>query len=177
MKKRIIIITVILAILLSITLIIAVFSDGFQKSILTGKIYYPQNVYEEIWNLVLIEKNTRNQTVLTSATKDAYVDFDFGIEFVGVRIPECNVTISLDRTVGNEELFFRFFSDNGNCWTFAYSYETKTLYGNTAFPSRMESFLTDYFKWCENDTDFTSGFSSDELGDYTYKCVNSIYDR
>ena len=77
MKKRLIIV---LVAFLSIALLITAFTGGFTKGVLSGKIYRPQNVYEEIWNLVLIEQHTRNQTVLTASTKDAEVDFDFGFD-------------------------------------------------------------------------------------------------
>lgn len=172
MKKRIVIIS---TILLSIFLLIAFFTGGFRKGIISGKIYRPQNVYEEIWNLVLIEQHTEKQTVLTSSTKDAYVDFDFGFHFVGVIIPECNVTISWWKNDGKMALSFMFPLDNGEYAHFIYSYETKTLFGDTDFSYLTDKFLTDYFEWCETATDFSSEYSIKELGVYTFQYENPIY--
>ena len=178
MKKWIIItITAVLSIILFMALIITVSTGGFKKSILTGRIYCPQNVYEEIWNLVLAEQHTRNQTVLTSATKDAYEDFDLGIHFVGIHIPECNVTISWHRTEGVKELSFQFPLDRGKYTQFIYNYETKTLFGNTDFSYLMDNFLMDYFEWCEDATEFSSSYSADELGVYIFQYANPIYNR
>ena len=178
MKKWIVIVlSVILSTALLITLVIAVFTGGFKKGIFTGKIYRPQNVYEEIWNLVLIEQYTSNRTVLTSATKDAEEDFDFGIEFVGIHIPECNVTISWYRADGVKELSFLFPLGKGKYTRFVYNYETKTLFGDADFSYLMENFLMDYFEWCEVATDFSSGYSAEFLGEFTFKYANPIYNR
>ena len=172
MKKRLIIVFVAF---LSIALLITVFTGGFTKSVLSGKIYRPQNVYEEIWNLVLIEQHTRNRTVLTSSTKDAEVDFDFGIEFVGIHIPECNVTISW-RSAG-EELSFLFPLGQGEYVNFIYNYKTKILFGDADFSYIMENFLTDYFEWCKVASDFSSGYSAESLGDAAFQYVNPIWER
>lgn len=172
MKKRLIIVFVAF---LSIALLITVFTGGFTKSVLSGKIYRPQNVYEEIWNLVLIEQHTRNQTVLTSSTKDAEVDFDFGVEFVGIHIPECNVTIGWESE--GKELFFLFPLGQGEYAHFIYNYETKILFGDADFSYIMENFLTDYFEWCKAASDFSSGYSAESLGDAAFQYVNPIWER
>ena len=98
--------SLLLSTLLLTALLTVYFTNGFTKNILSGKIYRPQNVYEEIWNLVVTEEYTKKQTVLTTSTKDADVDFDFGFEFVGIHIPECNVTIGWWDTNGDTELSF-----------------------------------------------------------------------
>lgn len=172
MKKRMIIV---LIAILPIVLIITVFLGGFTKGVLSGKIYRPQNVYEEIWDLVLIEQYTRDQTVLTSSTKDAEVDFDFGSEFVGIHIPECNVTIGWETE--REELFFLFPLGKGEYAHFIYNYETKILFGDTDFSYLMDNFLTDYFEWCEFAPDFSSGYSTDSLGNFAFQYKNPIYNR
>ena len=172
MKKRLIIA---LVAFLSIALLITVFTGGFTKGVLSGKIYRPQNVYEEIWNLVLIEQYTRNQTVLTSSTKDAEEDFDLGYDFVGIHIPECNVTINWRS--GGEELSFLFSLRQGGYVNFVYNYKTKILFGDADFSYIMENFLTDYFEWCEAASDFSSGYSAEYLGDATFQYVNPIWER
>ena len=62
MKKWIIVtlMSLILSTLLLTALLTVYFTNGFTKNILTGKIYRPQNVYEEIWNLVVTEEHTKN---------------------------------------------------------------------------------------------------------------------
>ena len=65
MKKWIIILLIILLLVALLTICI---TGGFTKNILTGKIYHPQNVYEEIWNLVVAEEFRAEQTVLTTST-------------------------------------------------------------------------------------------------------------
>lgn len=133
MKKWIIFV---LAILLLTALLTMHFTSGFTKNVISGKIYRPQNVYEEIWNLVVTEEHTTKQTVLTTSTKDADVDFDFGYEFVGIHIPECNVTIGWWNNTEDTELSFLFsnrLDGDGDYVHFVYNYKTKTLFGNTEF--------------------------------------------
>lgn len=173
MKKWIIVISVAV---LSVALIIMVVTGGFTKNILTGKIYRPQNVYEEIWNLLLIEEHTTNKTVLTSSTKTAEEDWDFGIDFVGIHIPECNVTISWERS-NRRELSFLLSLGKGEYVHFIYNYETKTLFGDTEHSYLMENFLTDYFAWCEAASDFSSDFSAESLGEFVFRYENPIYNR
>ena len=177
MKKWIIFV---LAILLLTALLTVYFTSGFTKSVLSGKIYRPQNVYEEIWNLVVTEAHTTKQTVLTTSTKDANVDFDFGFEFVGIHIPECNVTIGWWNTTENTELSFLFSSHldgDGDHVHFVYNYKTKTLFGNTEFSFLLENFLKDYFQWCEASTDFSSDYSIESLGDIPFQYVNPLWVR
>lgn len=177
MKKRTIIVCT--AILL-LAILITALTGGFTKGILSGKIYRPQNVYEEIWNLVLTEEHTRNQTVLTTATKDAYVDTDFGFEFVGVYIPECDVMIGWRFTNGARELSFFFLSrpdGDGDYVNFLYNYETKTLFGNEEFSFLLENFLQDYFQWCEDSADFSSDYSIESLEDVPFQYINPLYLR
>lgn len=166
---------IVLIALLSIALILTVLTAGFTKGILSEKIYRPQNVYEEIWNLVLTEQHTGNQTVLTSSTNDTVVDFDFGYEFVGIHIPECNVTVGWESE--GEELFFLFPLEHGEYAHYIYNYDTKTLFGDADFNYLIENFLTDYFEWCEESSDFTSGYSAESLGCFTFQYENPIYNR
>ncbi len=174
MKKWMIII---LTATLSIVLVVTVLTGGFTKGVLSGKIYRPQNVYEEIWNLVLIEQYAHDRTVLTASTKGAEVDFDFGFEFVGIHIPECNVTISWWRFGAGKELSFLFPLGQGEYAHFVYNYETKTLFGDREFSYLMDHFLADYFVWCEAATDFASGYSTEALGDFAFRYENPLWKR
>lgn len=171
MKKRLIIVlSVVLAVVLAVVLCITAVTDGFTKGKISGKIYRPRNVYEEIWNLVLTEQYTGKQTVLTTATKDAYVDFDF-VSFVGVYIPESNTSIHWDWEQGKREgiRFSVYLGDRKNVH-FTYNYETKTLSGETDFSYLKDMFLTNYFEWCKASSDFSSAYAIDELGDVTFQC-------
>lgn len=158
---------VVLVILLLTTLLTVCVTGGFTKNLFTGKIYRPRNVYEEIWNMVVTEQHTRKQTVLTTSTEDAEADFDFGYHFVGVHIPECNMTIGWETT--GEELFFSFPLGKGVYARFIYNYEAKTLYGNTIHSYLMDRFLTNYFEWCEAASDFSSRYDAKHLGDFAFR--------
>lgn len=177
MKKWIIILLIILLLVALLTICI---TGGFTKNILTGKIYHPQNVYEEIWNLVVAEEFRAEQTVLTTSTNNAAVDFDLGIDFVSIHIPDCNVSIGWRSTNGNTELSFLFSSrvdGDVDRIHFLYNYETKTLFGDTEFSYLLENFLVDYFQWCENSTDFSSNYSVESLGDIPFQYINPIWKR
>ena len=119
MKKRLLII---LISVLSAVIILARFTNGFRKGEFSGKIYSPDNVYEEIWNLFVTEEHSRNKTVLTSSTEDAYEDWDFGFEFVGVYIPECD--FSINWATYEEEIEFSFWYEETD-FHFIYDYKTK----------------------------------------------------
>jgi len=176
---------IILAVILSITLNIAVFggvfailTQGFTKGVLTDKIYRPQNVFEEIWNLLLVEERTSKQTVLTTGTKDAYVDTDLGFDFVGVYIPENRASIHWYRpTGGGKELKLLYDSRQVGDIQYIYNYETKTLYSDGDFSYLLNYFLAHYFNWCAVDPNFSSNFSKDHLGYYSYQYVNPIWQR
>lgn len=176
MKKwMIIVLAVILSVVITLLAIVLALTGGFTKGVISNWIYRPQNVYDEIWNLLLTEEYTRNKTVLTSATKDAEEDWDLGIDFVGIHIPECSTTVCWWRNDG-KELAFLFYGEESDAM-FIYNYETKTLYGDADFSYLMENFLEDYFQWCADDPDFSSGYSLDSLGKHTFEYVNPIWTR
>ena len=171
MKKWLLIV---LSAILLVTLIIAHFTEGFQKNTFTGRLYTPENVYEEIWNLFVIEEHTRNKTILTSSTEDAYEDWDLGFDFVGVYIPQYNFSINWETY--QKEIGFSFWYKETDVH-FIYDYETKTLYGDNEFSFLMDNFLIHYFEWCAEGSDFSSEYSADSLGDFTFKYVNPLYMR
>ena len=169
-KKR----CIILIGILLIALLVTIFAGGFHKGLLFGKIYRPQNVYEEIWNLVIQEQRGTGPTVLTATTQNAVVDYDFGV-FVAVQIPACNVAIAWEEK--GAELLFLFGLETGGWTSFIYNYKTKTLFGDMDLSYLMENFLADYFAWCENNAAFSSGYATDALGDFTFQYVNPIWKR
>lgn len=145
-----------------------------------GQISDPKNVHEEIMNLVYIEQYTSRQTILTTSTADAHVDFDFGIEFCGVIIPQNDILIKWEQhREGEELLYFLSYGATGErkYVEFIYNRDSKILYGDAELSHLIDNFLIDYFTWCEDSEDYSSKFSLDNLGDFTYKYVNPIYDR
>ena len=155
-------------------MILAFFTNGFQKGKLSGKIYAPDNVYEEIWNLYVIEEYTNTKTVLTSSTEGSFEDWDLGFDFVGVYIPEYD--FSINWKTYHEEIGFSFWYEETDVH-FIYDYKSKTLYGDTEFSYLLDNFLIHYFEWCAANADYSSHYSVDSLGDFTFKYVNPIYMR
>ena len=83
MKKKIIIfIAVIITIIVVATLTL---TNMFTKGVITGKLYRVDNVYEEIYNMVIAERNGA-ETVLTTSIEGSEVDYDLGC-FGHVNIP------------------------------------------------------------------------------------------
>ena len=83
MKKKIIIFsTVTIAI---IVVAVLALTNKFTKGVITGKLYQVDNVYEEIYNMVISERNG-TRTVLTTSVEGSEVDYDFGF-FSSINIP------------------------------------------------------------------------------------------
>ena len=148
------------------------------------KISQPQNVYEEIWNLLLVEEKMKGQkkTVLTASTEGAEAEYDWREgpdSFHYLDIPECKVYLSWEVVNGEQELQFWFApsSKYGKGKGFIYNRTTNTLYGNTEHSYILENFLEDYFKWCEDSEDFSSDYSMESLGDVTFQYTKDIEDR
>ncbi len=146
-------------------------TEGFTRGVLSDQIYRPQNVFEEIWNLVASEENGR-ATVLTLGSEDGYVDYDLGV-FDHIDIPECDIVLCRD---SGDELRFQFRLDKGGYVIFIYDYKTKTLYGDNDKKYLAEHFLGSYFGWCRKD-EFTSSYYEENFGRYSFKYANPIYDR
>jgi hypothetical protein len=83
MKKKIIIFSAV--IITIIVVAILVLTNMFTKGVITGKLYRVDNVYEEIYNMVISERNGF-QTILTTSIEGSEVDYDFGC-FEQVNIP------------------------------------------------------------------------------------------
>jgi hypothetical protein len=159
MKKRILIALLCLILVLSVILAL---TGGFTKGVLSEYIYFPRNVYEEIWNLVLSEE--RGCATVLTYPESAYVDCDLGM-FQNIQIPSCNVVLSWW-----DGLSFLFWTDKGNYIHYVYDYRTQTLTADTELAYLTEQFLRDYFQWCETSPDFSSKFSLENLGECFYQC-------
>ena len=172
MKKRILIaVAIFLSAAVLIVAAASFLTEGFTRGLLSRRIYRPQNVYEEIWNLMLTEKTSGTKTILTTGTEDAYEDWDLGIDFVGIYIPSSNASIHLHSLNKGRDyaLVFRLWIDGQKSSTFVYDYQTKTLSADADSVPLMEHFLADYFAWCEADPDFDSDYSAEDLGDFTFR--------
>lgn len=78
-------------ILASLSGAVLFFTNGFSVGRITGKVYNAQNVYDEIWNLMIREKRGE-KTVLTDSS-GAGASFEFGT-FSYIDIPECKANLS-----------------------------------------------------------------------------------
>lgn len=163
----------VIALLVSILIILVscLLTEGFTRGVFSDQIYRPQNVFEEMWNLVASEENGR-ATVLTLGSEDGYVDYDLGM-FDHIDIPECDIVLCRD---SGDELRFQFCPDKGGYVIFIYDYKAKTLYGDNDKEYLAEHFLESYFGWCRK-AGFKSSYSKDDLGKYSFKYANPIYDR
>ena len=168
MKKKIIIfIAVIITIIVVATLAL---TNMFTKGVITGKLYRVDNVYEEIYNMVISERNG-SQTILTTSIEGSEVDYDFGF-FEHVNIPvndEYAVVLSF---VNQDELGIWIFESNNfeNNGTrrksslYVYNYQSNTLYGNREEAHLIEIFISPYYSWIGN----KEKFNLDNHGNYTF---------
>lgn len=156
------------------------------KGIFTNHIYFPRNVYEEIWNMLAAEERGKT-TPLTTAADDAeevwyedpYTGGWDGQSFSSIQYRNTKRRINWRESYKYEKVLLEFHC-NAN-WPdereteFGYDFETKTLYGTKEEAWVVENFLTDYFRWCEEDSDFESAFSMEDLGDFHYQKVESLF--
>lgn len=162
MKKKIVIISAV-AITVIVFAVLAL-TNMFTKGVITGKLYRVDNVYEEIWNMVISEKNG-TQTILTTSIEGSDVDYDLGC-FQQVNIPindEYNVALSFYR----DELCVWLFeknSKNHDAACYVYNYQTNTLYGNQEEAHLIDKFTSLYYSWVGND----GKFNSENHGAYTF---------
>jgi hypothetical protein len=166
-KKKIIISAV--AIILIVVAILAL-TNMFTKGVITGKLYSVDNVYEEIYNMVISERNGV-QTILTTSIEGAEIDRDFGF-FEQVNIPvndEYDVALFFDN---QDELGILIFENNNfeNNGTrrksslYIYDYQSNTLYGDREEAHLIEIFILTYYSWIGSD----GKFNSENPGEYTF---------
>ena len=162
MKKKIVIISAV-AITVIVFAVLAL-TNMFTKGVITGKLYRVDNVYEEIWNMVISEKNG-TKTVLTTSMEGSDVDYDFGF-FEQVNIPvngEYHVALSF---YDDELTIWLFDNDNENHddALYVYNYESNTLYGDQEESHLFDNFTSLYYSWVGSDRKF----NSENQGDYTF---------
>ncbi len=171
MKRKIKITVALVIVALLIILPTLWLTNCFTKSKLTRKIYRPDNVYEEIWNLY-VKEQFGGDTVLTTSKENSEAQYEFG-QFMYIRIPDYSMIISWE----SRTLAFDFFTDDERILVkFLYDYETKTLYGEEEFEYFAENFLQHYLEWNKEETKY----SLDNLGNVDFQYVeyaNSIYSK
>ena len=163
MKKK-----TIVFIAVTITLIfvaILALTNTFTKGVITGKLYRVDNVYEEIYNMVIAEKNG-TQTILTTSIENSEVDYDFGC-FENISIPvndEYSVVLSF---YNQDDLCIHIFKNNStdrSSSLYVYDYQSNTLYGNQDEAYLIEIFMMPYYSWAGNN----GKFNLDDHGNYTF---------
>lgn len=162
MKKRIVIAVVVVAVLVTSTLVL---TNGFTRGCITGRLYREENVWEEIWNPVASEKHG-TPTALTTSTEGSEVVFEFGnFEQVYIALSDgCSVSLSFLREDGLCIWLRETDGEQRTATLYTYDYRSNTLYGE-----REETYLTDrllprYFVWAGED----SGYSPEDLGEYRF---------
>ena len=168
MKRKIKITVTLVIVALLIILPTLWLTNCFTKSKLTSKIYRPENVYEEIWNLVVLEQ-FGGETVLTTSTEESYEKYNLG-GFEHIVIPEYNMSISWEYQPYKMLLIY-FCNVGGECAGFLYDYETNTLYGEADFEYFAEHFLQHYLEWNKEETKY----SLDNLGNANFQYVESVF--
>ena len=171
MKKKIIIFIVVTIVTITLIFVaILALTNIFTKGVITGKLYRVDNVYEEIYNMVISERNG-TQTILTTSIKNSEVDYDFG-RFESISIPvndEYSVVLSF---YNQDELCIWIFENNNfeNNGTkrksslYVYDYKSNTLYGNQDEAYLIEIFILPYYSWIGNN----GKYNPDNNGNYTF---------
>ena len=163
MKKKIIIFSTV-AIAIIVVAVLAL-TNKFTKGVITGKLYQVDNVYEEIYNMVISERNG-TRTVLTTSVEGSKVDYDFGL-FSSIGIPVNDAYTVVLSFHHPDELRIWLFENNhtnDDCACYVYNYKSNTLYGNQEEARLIEMFLSPYFSWVGSDGKFNPG----NYGNYTF---------
>ena len=125
-----------------------------------------ENVYEEIWNLVLKESKDKS-TILVNIGTDSYSDYDFWA-FSKVIIDNRLSLAFRNNNEGRRCLRFQISNPDSSYVTddivYIYDPEAKTLYGEDEESFLMDLFLSDYFEVAGTD----SQYSIADLGSYTF---------
>lgn len=143
---------------------VLILTNMFTRGAITGKLYRVDNVYEEIWNMVIAEKNG-TQTILTTSIEGIVVDYDLGL-FQNINIP-LNDEYSISLSFYRDELCIWLFKENNknhDAACYVYNYQTNTLYGNQDESHLIDKFMSLYYSWVGND----GNFNSENQGDYTF---------
>ena len=136
------------------------------KGVFSNHIYFPKNVYEEMWNM-LVTEGLGGESVLSTETKLLYKADGF-VSSLTFREPNAFI-----RWFRGENLHICVYVGE-QPYSFLYVYDTNTLYGEADEALLMELFMSDYFEWCKKSPNFASRFSADKMGAYTFQQVDSI---
>jgi hypothetical protein len=161
-KKTIIFIAVTITI---IVVAIAALTNMFTKGVITGKLYRVDNLYEEIYNMVVSEKNGV-QTVLTASVKDSKVIYEFGL-FDQINIPVNDRYTVVLGFVNQDELSIWIFENNSpnrQSSLYVYNYQSNTLYGNQPEAHLIKTFIDPFYSLVGN----KAKFGLDNYGNYTF---------
>lgn len=163
MKKKIIIFSAV--IITIIVVAILVLTNMFTKGVITGKLYRVDNVYEEIYNMVISERNGA-QTILTTSIEGSELDYDFGC-FEQINIPvsdEYDVVLSFANQDELDIVLFENSDKRHDPARYVYNYKSNTLYGNREESHLIEIFISPYYSWIGN----KENFNLDNNGNYTF---------
>lgn len=162
MKKTIVIAVVVIAVLLTSTLVL---TNNFTKGRITGRLYRVENVWEEIWNLMVSEKHG-TRTVLTTSTEYSYVDYDLGhFDHIYIAVCDgCGVTLSFHHDYGLCIWLTETDGEQKTTTLYTYDYRSHTLYGKQEEAYLTDRLLSSYFSWAGKD----SSFDLDDLGEYSF---------
>ena len=178
--KKIIVFSVV-AIVIIVASVLSL-TNMFTKGVITGKLYRVDNVYEEIYNMVISERNGA-KTILTTSIEGAEVIYEFGC-FLKVDIPVNDEYVVVLSFVHQNELSIWIYENNNfednstrrKSSLYVYNYQSNTLYGNREEAHLFEVFISRYYSWTGNDGKFNSGNN----GIYTfvdteYPLSHSVY--
>ena len=161
MKKRTIIF---IAVTITIIVVaIAALTNMFTKGVITGKLYRVDNLYEEIYNMVISEKNGI-QTALTTSVENSEVIYEFGL-FDKIDIPVNDRYTVVLSFVNQDELSIRIFENNSTSRQsslYVYNYQSNTLYGNQPEAHLNKTFIELFYSLVGN----KAKFGLDNYGNY-----------
>ena len=163
MKKRTLIFIVVTITIIVVA--IAALTNMFTKGVITGKLYRVDNLYEEIYNMVVSEKNGI-QTALTTSVENSEVIYEFGL-FDQINIPVNDRYTVVLGFVNQDELSIWIFENNSTSREsslYVYNYQSNTLYGNQPEAHLNKTFIELFYSPVGNE----AKFGLDNYGNYTF---------
>ena len=132
----------------------------------------PQNVYDEIWNLFVAQWQGET-TLLTTATENA--EFRAFENSITLSMPEGDAFLRWSSGYSNKKedyeadvIWIRVWDSEGEEYGYFYDTYSKEIRSDD-YEKYLLEFVMRYFQWCEESADFSSSFSPDNLGKYTFR--------